>query len=128
VATLSFDRKPKGFATMMGNTVRDCARQLAEAGADVVGTNCGLGSTDMVDLAPLWRESTDLPILVQPNAGKPQVTDGLLTYQQKPEVFAEDIVHIVRSGADAVGGCCGTTPEFIRLIHQRLAEERLWEK
>jgi methionine synthase I (cobalamin-dependent) len=127
VATLSFERKPLGFATMMGNTVPDCARQLAETGADVIGANCGLGSADMVDLALLWRESTDLPILIQPNAGQPQVVDGTLTYQQKATAFAEDMALIVKAGANAVGGCCGTTPEFIGLIHQRLHAEGLLE-
>jgi 5-methyltetrahydrofolate--homocysteine methyltransferase len=127
VATLSFERKLKGFATIMGNKVPDCARQMASAGADVVGTNCNLGSADMVDFTPLWRQATELPILIQPNAGQPQVVDGQLTYQQKPEAFAQDIVGIVKAGADAVGGCCGTTPEFLALIHDRLKEEGLLE-
>jgi 5-methyltetrahydrofolate--homocysteine methyltransferase len=123
VATLSFEKKPRGFFTMMGNTPQDCIQRLAAAGADVVGTNCNLGSADMAEFAPLWRQATDLPVLIQPNAGQPLVVDGQLFYQQKPENFAEDIVAIVRSGIDAVGGCCGTTPDFIRLIHRRLSEE-----
>ena len=121
VATVTFERKPKGFFTLMGNSVADCAQELAAAGADVVGSNCGFGSADMADLAPLWRERTDLPILIQPNRGQPEIKSGSLTYQQKPEAFAEDIMKIVKAGADAVGGCCGTTPEFIALIHQRLS-------
>jgi methionine synthase I (cobalamin-dependent) len=128
VATLSFERKPKGFFTMMGNTVPDCAQKLAQAGANVVGSNCGLGSADMIDLAVLWRQATDLPVLIQPNAGKPQVTGGQMTYGQKPESFAEDVVRIVKGGINAVGGCCGTTPEFIRRIRQRLQEEGLLDK
>lgn len=125
VATLTFERKPKGFFTIMGNSVIDCARDLVEAGANVVGSNCGLGSPDMTDLATIFRESTDLPILIQPNRGQPEMVEGQLTYRQTPEAFAEDIVSIVKSGADAVGGCCGTTPEFIALIHKRLTEESL---
>jgi len=128
VATLSFERKPRGFFTMMGNTVPDCAKMLAQAGAAVVGSNCGLGSVDMIDLAILWRQATDLPILIQPNAGKPQVSGGQLTYGQKPESFAEDVVRIARVGINAVGGCCGTTPEFIELIRQRLQEEGFLEE
>jgi len=127
VATLSFERKPRGFFTIMGNSVTDCARDLAAAGADVVGSNCGLGSADMVALAPLWRESTDLPILIQPNRGQPEIKNGSLTYQQMPDSFAEDILKIVKAGADAVGGCCGTTPEFIALINKRLTAEGFLE-
>ncbi|KPL18290.1 MAG: hypothetical protein AMJ92_08595 [candidate division Zixibacteria bacterium SM23_81] len=125
VATVTFDRKPKGFFTIMGNSVADCARELAAAGADALGSNCGLVSADMADLAPLWRRSTELPILMQPNRGQPEMIDGKQNYQQQPEPFAEDMVRIVKAGADAVGGCCGTTPEFIALIHKRLTEEGL---
>jgi methionine synthase I (cobalamin-dependent) len=123
VATLSFERKPKGFATIMGNSVPDAAELMAAAGADVVGTNCNLGSADMADFTPLWRQATELPILIQPNAGQPLVVNGQLTYQQKPSAFAEDIVRIVKAGADAVGGCCGTTPEWLKLIRDRLQEK-----
>jgi methionine synthase I (cobalamin-dependent) len=123
VATITFDCKPKGFFTIMGDTPADCARELGQAGADVVGSNCGMGSTDMVAIAPLFRQSTDLPVLIQPNRGQPEMVDGQLTYRQTPEAFADDILKIVRAGADAVGGCCGTTPEFIQLIRARLEKE-----
>jgi 5-methyltetrahydrofolate--homocysteine methyltransferase len=120
VATITFDRKPRGFFTIMGNTPADCARQLGQAGADVVGSNCGMGSADMVEIAPLFRQNTDIPFLIQPNRGQPEMAGGRLTYRQTPEAFANDILAIVKAGANAVGGCCGTTPEFIRLIHARL--------
>lgn len=123
VATVTFERKPRGFFTIMGNTVADCVGELAAAGADVVGSNCGLGSDDMAHLAPIFRESTDLPILIQPNRGQPEMVQGHLTYQQDPQAFAEDVVRIVKAEIEAVGGCCGTTPEFISLIHRRLTEE-----
>jgi methionine synthase I (cobalamin-dependent) len=128
VATLSFEKKPRGFFTMMGNTPQDCAQRLTAAGADVVGTNCNLGSAEMAEFAPLWRQAAEGPVLIQPNAGQPQVVSGQLHYQQKPEAFAEDIVSIARSGIDAVGGCCGTTPEFIERIHRRLTEEGFMEE
>jgi len=127
-ATLSFEKKPRGFFTMMGDTPEDCARRLVAAGADVVGTNCNLGSAEMAEFAPLWRQAAEGPVLIQPNAGQPQVVDGRLHYQQKPEAFTEDIIAIARSGIDAVGGCCGTTPEFIELIRRRLTEEGFMEE
>lgn len=128
MATVTFEHKPKGFFTIMGNSVADCADQLAGAGANAVGSNCGMGSSDMVDITFLFRESTKLPILIQPNRGQPEMTAGRLTYQQKPEAFAEDVMLIVKAGAKAVGGCCGTTPEFIARIHQRLTEEGFMEE
>ncbi len=128
VATLSFEKKPRGFFTLMGNTPQDCAQKLAAAGADVVGTNCNLGSAEMAEFAPLWRQAADGPVLIQPNAGQPRVVSGQLVYHQKPEAFAEDIVTIARSGIDAVGGCCGTTPEFISLIRRRLTQEGFMEE
>jgi 5-methyltetrahydrofolate--homocysteine methyltransferase len=82
----------------------------------------------MVEFAPLWRQAAEGPVLIQPNAGQPQVVDGFLHYQQKPEAFAEDIMAVARSGIDAVGGCCGTTPEFIELIRRRLTEEGFMEE
>ena len=127
-ATLSFEKKPRGFFTMMGNTPEDCARRLTAAGADVVGTNCNLGSAEMAEFAPLWRQAAEGPVLIQPNAGQPQVVDGRLYYQQTPDSFAEDIMAVARSGIDAVGGCCGTTPEFIELIRRRLTEEGFMEE
>jgi 5-methyltetrahydrofolate--homocysteine methyltransferase len=120
-ATLSFEKKPRGFFTMMGNTPEDCARRLTAAGADVVGTNCNLGSAEMAEFAPVWRQAAQGPVLIQPNAGQPQVVDGRLHYQQRPETFAEDIIAIARSGIDSVGGCCGTTPEFIAAVRRSLA-------
>ena len=62
-------------------------------------------------------------VWVQPNRGQPEMTAGQLTYRQTSEAFAEDILTIVKTGADAVGGCCGTTPEFIQLIRARLEKE-----
>jgi 5-methyltetrahydrofolate--homocysteine methyltransferase len=118
--SMTFDKKPKGYFTIMGNTISECATELKKAGADVIGANCTLGSAEMIGLVEELRKSTDLPIIIQPNAGKPELTCGRLAYSQDPESFAEDIRKIVNAGANFVGGCCGTTHEFIREIHKRL--------
>jgi len=119
--SMTFDKKPKGYFTLMGNTISECATELKKAGADVIGANCTSGSKDMIGLVEELRKSTDLPIIVQPNAGKPELIEGKLVYSQDPESFAEDMMRIVKAGANFVGGCCGTTPEFIREIHRRLS-------
>lgn len=118
--SMTFDKKPKGYFTMMGNTISECAAEVKKAGADVVGANCTLGSEGMIGLVEKLRENTDLPIIAQPNAGKPDLIQNKLTYPQNPESFAEDTLKIIKAGASLVGGCCGSTPEFIREIYKRL--------
>jgi methionine synthase I (cobalamin-dependent) len=118
--SMTFDKKPKGYFTMMGNTISECATELKKAGADVIGANCTLGSDGMIGLVEKLRKSTDLPIIIQPNAGKPELTCGRLIYPQDSKSFAEDMRKIVKAGANFVGGCCGTTHEFIREIQKRL--------
>ena len=119
-ASMTFDKKPRGYFTMMGNTVSECATELKKAGADVIGANCTLGSAEMIGLVEKLRKSIDLPIIIQPNAGKPELTGGRLVYRQDSESFAEDIRKTAKAGANFVGGCCGTTHEFIRGIHKKL--------
>ncbi len=118
--SMTFDKKTKGYFTIMGNTISECASELKKAGADVIGANCTLGSEEMIRLVEELRKNTDLPIIAQPNAGKPEFIQNKLTYPQDPESFAEDMMKIIKAGANFVGGCCGTTPEFIREIHRRL--------
>lgn len=119
---MTYERKEAGFFTMMGETPEACTRALADEGADGVGGNCTIGSKEMIPLATILRASTGLPIVVQPNAGKPSLKDGRTVYGQEPEEFAEDIQTMVEAGVNVVGGCCGTTPEFISAMHRRLVE------
>ena len=120
VVTLTFDHKPLGFFTMMGDTTDTAVETLLEEGASVVGANCTLQSGDMIELAEEFRLLTDAPLAFQPNAGRPVMEHGVAVYQQRPREFAGDAVKIVAAGANAVGGCCGTTPEFIREVHAAL--------
>lgn len=120
VVTLTFDRKPRGFFTMMGDTTDTAVETLLKEGASVIGANCTLQSGDMIDLAEEFRFLTDAPLAFQPNAGRPVMEHGVAVYKQRPREFAEDAVKIVAAGANAVGGCCGTTPEFIREVHATL--------
>jgi len=118
IAALTFNRTKKGFFTMMGEGVRQAVSAFEEAGADVIASNCSLGSSDMIDLTKELRAATRRPVLVQPNAGKPETQMGVTFYRQTPAEFAQDSKEIRNSGADMIGGCCGTNPEFIRsLVH-----------
>jgi methionine synthase I (cobalamin-dependent) len=113
--SMTYTRNRRGFFTVMGDEASAATRALEEAGADMIAANCSIASRDMLDLAALLRDSTALPVLCQPNAGQPAVRDGLPVYEQSPEEFAEHASQLFAMGIDAVGGCCGTTPEFIRL-------------
>ncbi|MBN1884218.1 MAG: homocysteine S-methyltransferase family protein [Candidatus Krumholzibacteriota bacterium] len=118
VVEATFERKPRGFFTLVGDTPERAVEVLGDA--DMLGANCTLSSPEMPDLVSRMRELTDLPLLFQPNAGNPEMERGRPVYRQTPAAFADDIVEIIRRGAGAVGGCCGTDPRFIREIHDRL--------
>jgi 5-methyltetrahydrofolate--homocysteine methyltransferase len=121
VVSLAFQTEKNGGRTMMGATAEQCARQLTDGGADVIGANCGdLDPRQMSRVVALLRGATDLPIAAQPNAGKPQLIEDKTVFDMGPAAFAEGILACVRAGAQIVGGCCGTTPEHIRAVHERL--------
>ncbi|MBD3368482.1 MAG: hypothetical protein GF405_09980 [Candidatus Eisenbacteria bacterium] len=118
LATMTFDATPRGFHTIMGTDVRGAASGLLTAGADVVGSNCGNGSETMVEVARAFREATDAPLLIQPNAGAPQLVDGEVVYPETPEFMAEQARLLAEAGVLIIGGCCGTTPEHIRAVRE----------
>ncbi|MCK4538904.1 MAG: homocysteine S-methyltransferase family protein [Candidatus Krumholzibacteria bacterium] len=120
IVELTFDRKPRGFFTLMGDTPEKAAEILSSEGADVIGANCTIQSDVAAELAGEFKKVTDLPILIQPNAGKPELSGGRAVYRQTPEEFAVDMERVLDAGADAVGGCCGTTPEFIRALRLKM--------
>ena len=120
--SMTYESKDRGFFTLMGETPERCTKTLEDEGADGVGANCTIGSREMIPLARILRENASLPILVQPNAGKPILENGKTVYRQTPEEFVEDILTMVQCGVNVVGGCCGTTPAFISAVHRRLHE------
>lgn len=121
IVTLSYTTTEKGGRTIMGSTVAEIACALEEQGADAVGANCGeLSPEEMAVIAGLYREYTSLPILIQPNAGKPKLLEGNTVYDMIPEKFADGVIKCIEKGASLVGGCCGTTLEHIREVAQRI--------
>jgi methionine synthase I (cobalamin-dependent) len=114
VACMTFDSGAKKDRTMMGATPEQAAEKLTAAGADVIGSNCGRGVAGMVDVCRRLRAATGLPIWIKANAGLPEMVDGETIYKQTPAEFAAYAPQFVEAGASFIGGCCGTTPEFIR--------------
>jgi 5-methyltetrahydrofolate--homocysteine methyltransferase len=118
IGSVAFDVTHDGtdLRTMMGVSPEDAARFMADAGADVLGTNCG----SRVD--PLWaaqairryRDVSDLPTMAQPNAGQPVLENMQVVYKQEPESMAGQLQGLLDAGVRVVGGCCGTTPEHIQ--------------
>lgn len=121
VAATTYNKTPNGFFTIMGESVAQCVAAFEKEGVDVIGSNCTLGSGDMLDLAIEMRRCTQLPILLQPNAGKPVQKEGVTTYEQTPVEFAADMKKIVDAGANMVGGCCGTNADFIKAVVKALS-------
>jgi len=109
---------------MMGNSAEQCAKSLTDAGADVIGANCGdIEPAQMAVVVSLLKSATSLPILAQPNAGKPKLVGNETIFDMKPEAFAQGISGCLQAGAKLVGGCCGTTPEHIRAVAGLLGKE-----
>ncbi len=123
-AMMTFDRTPRGFFTIMGVSVTKAAAGLADAGADAVGSNCGNGIEHMIDIAREFRRHTELPLIIQPNAGLPQTTDGGIVYDETPAFMADRARALVELGVAVIGGCCGTTPDHIRAIRTIVDELR----
>jgi 5-methyltetrahydrofolate--homocysteine methyltransferase len=98
------------------STPEQAAEVLTAAGADVMGANCGQGIAGFVSVCRRLRAATDRPLWIKPNAGLPQIVDGKLVYRITPEEFAAYGPVLRAAGADFLGGCCGTTPEFIRAL------------
>ncbi len=123
IATYAFQQASSGFATMMGNTAAECVAAVLAAGADVVGANCGT-EVSLADYEKLTAElvaaAGSTPVIVQPNAGSPQLVNGQIHYATTPADFAAAGARFLAAGARLVGGCCGSTPEHIAALAARL--------
>ena len=117
MSTMFFDKGPRGFFTMMGTPPADAVSKLQEAGADIVGANCGNGIDVMIELARELRAATDGYLLIHSNAGIPAPIGGEIVYPESPEYMAERFKVMAHDvGVNILGGCCGTTPEHIRAL------------
>ena len=116
MATMVFDKGPRGFFTMMGVTPERAVHSMQDAGAHVVGSNCGNGIDNMVDIARRMRVETDGLLLIHSNAGIPAMRAGEIIYPETPEYMAERFKELADLGVNIIGGCCGTGPEHIRAL------------
>ena len=116
MTTMVFDKGPRGFFTMWGTSPEDAATGLRDAGADVVGSNCGNGIDKMIEIAEQMRLVVDCPIIIQSNAGIPVYKAGEIIYPESPEYMAERYEKLAQIPVQILGGCCGTTPNHIRAL------------
>jgi 5-methyltetrahydrofolate--homocysteine methyltransferase len=125
IVSIAFTTEAKGARTIMGNTAGQCAQQLTDAGADALGANCGdLDPAQMAVVVSLLKKETKIPILAQPNAGKPKLTEEKTVFDMEPGLFAAGINKCLQAGARLIGGCCGTTPAHIRAVADLLNRKK----
>ena len=106
---------------MMGDAAEQCAQTLADNGADAIGANCGeLSPSQTAIVMSELRKATSLPLVAQPNAGKPRLEGEEAIFDMSPELFVQGIQECIDAGATIVGGCCGTTPEHIAAVAKML--------
>lgn len=111
----------EGSRTLMGSDPVSALVTLQSLGADAVGCNCSSGPAEMVDLIRQMKPYAKVPLIAKPNAGKPRLENGRTVFDMDPESFAAYAEALVEAGANAIGGCCGTTPEYIRKLTEAVA-------
>lgn len=118
ICTFTFQKQPDGmFRTIMGASPAEVAQKLMEWNVNIIGSNCGNGFADMIPIVEeIKKISTDIPILVQANAGIPTIKNGKTVYPESPKYVATVVPDLIKAGANMIGGCCGTTPEHIKEI------------
>ena len=124
IAMLTFDDNGR---SVLGTPPEAAAITLAAAGADIVGSNCGLGVDGIYDILHRMRAVTDLPLISQANAGLPQLVDDRTVFPGTPEEMVAYHDRMIALGVRIIGGCCGTTPAHIRTMKEALAvRQQVW--
>jgi 5-methyltetrahydrofolate--homocysteine methyltransferase len=123
ICTFTFDKSGDEFKTLMGVSPEQMTESLINYGADIIGANCGFGYEDMPKIVQSIRSvSKSIPIIIQANAGLPVFENDQLIYSETPEKIKTIIPKIIEAGANIIGGCCGTTPEHIKVISKIVNE------
>jgi len=124
ICTFTFEKTVNDdYRSMMGVSPTDMAKAIVEAGADIIGTNCGNGFERMIDIVKEIRAAAPgKPILVHANAGAPVNVNGVDTFPDTPEDMKSRIKEMVDAGANVIGGCCGTTPAHIAAMKEGISE------
>ncbi|SHJ58681.1 5-methyltetrahydrofolate--homocysteine methyltransferase [Tangfeifania diversioriginum] len=123
--TMTFEKTVTGeFRSMMGVSPTEMVETIIDAGAVLIGANCGNGIAGMVGIVEEIRKAnTEIPILVHANAGMPVYQDGETVFPETPDEMAALVPEIIAAGANVVGGCCGTTPEHISRVRKIIDEK-----
>ena len=126
IGSMAYDVTLDGstFRTMMGIEPERAAEFMEENGAHIVALNCGTGMEmeRARDAVERYKRVTSLPVMVQPNAGKPQLINMKVVYDETPEQMVKGLIPLLKAGANIVGSCCGSTPEHIRAFRKVMDE------
>jgi 5-methyltetrahydrofolate--homocysteine methyltransferase len=122
ICTMTFEpTKDGGFKSMMGVAPADVVQPLQEAGAEIIGANCGNGSEGMIGITKEIRSiDARVPVLIHANAGMPRYRDGEAVFPEGPDEMASHVPALIEAGAGIIGGCCGSTPAHIRRIVEQV--------
>jgi methionine synthase I (cobalamin-dependent) len=123
VVSFVFDSGKNKNRTMMGSTPEQVSGALVSEGVHAIGANCGVGVRESISVCKRLAAASSLPIWVKPNAGLPELVGGVPTYRTSPEEFALAVHELRDAGATFLGGCCGSTPDFIRALANKLASQ-----
>ncbi len=116
VGCMVFDTGPDRDRTMTGCTPEDAVHQMIDAGADIVGSNCGNGIEGMLAIATRMRKACEVPLWIKANAGLPVMKNGQAVYETQALDFSARVPSLQEAGVQFIGGCCGTSPDFIRAL------------
>jgi 5-methyltetrahydrofolate--homocysteine methyltransferase len=125
MVTMTFERGKQGYKTMMGIDIKHAVEALSEADVSVLGTNCGNGIEQIIEIIAEMRKYTRSPLIAHPNAGLPRLEGDSTIFDQKPDVMASYVPDLIKSGAQIVGGCCGTTPDYIKAMAEQIKQLNL---
>lgn len=120
IATMTFAVGPGGVRTRWGVDVSKAVQVLEEAGADVIGSNCGDGFDEMIEVIAQMRPLTKRPLIAQANAGVPTMIEGVPTYKETPDDIVPKARRLLELGVNVLGGCCGTRPAHIAAMRTLL--------
>jgi len=120
IASMIFELGKRGFRTMMGTDIETAVKRLTDAGADILGSNCGGGIEGFIQIIREMRSHTEKYLVACPNAGIPRIVEGRTCYPETPEFMASRVGELIEAGVNIIGGCCGTTPAHMALIRDKI--------
>ncbi len=123
--SMVFDSGKEKDRTMMGVAIPQAVRALSDAGADIIGANCGTGIDAYIPVFRKIRAESSLPVWIKPNAGLPEMVDGSSRYTTTAEEFSDAARILIEEGVSFIGGCCGTTPKFIKRLVRSKSEHEI---